>query len=282
MFIGSTDKERPDDFVIIEKDDNPSHIIQFMEEKNVYNLIIDANVCDISIFDNIQFYPIFNLAQIVHLANIDLKKSDYIYQFNKSKRLEIKNCKFSGKEKLNWENLNELEELFTIYSKRFENLFNHPRLSTIFIENFTEKGYEFPENLVLKSLSIEKSVECQWNTLSNFKNLTSLYLVNIPSIVNVLWILDLKKLEDIEFTSCKKIENYVDIISEISSLKSIWLAYMGGIESLKPLSKLTNLKELTIESGGKLLDKDVLFLNNMNGLEYSIEMSNLFIGNEVE
>lgn len=280
MFIGSTDKERLDNFLIIEENDSASEVFKFMEEKNVNNLIVDANLCNISILDNVDFYQIFEKAKIVHLANIDLKKSSYLYQFKNANRFEIKNCKFSGKEPINFHEFSNLEEIFTIYSKRFENLFNHPKLKTLFIEGFNILDFNFPLNNVLESLSLEKSAECKWSTLSNFKKLKALYLVSISSITDISRLSNLSYLEDIELTYCKKIENCIEGISNVSSLKSVWLAYMGNFDSLKPLSKLTKLKELTIESGGKLVDKDISFLKNIQGLEYSIEMSNCVTSNE--
>lgn len=55
---------------------------------------------------------------------------------------------------------------------------------------------------------------------------------------------------------------------------------MGNFETLTPLQKLKQLKELTIENGGFLTDKkSVSFLHKIPNLEFTIEMKNCYYGN---
>lgn len=161
------------------------------------------------------------------------------------------------------------------YSKRFVNLFNHPKLKTIMLENFNQLNFIFTENNVLETLSIEKSKACDWSSLTNFNNLKSLYLTGISTLNDISWMPQLSNLIDIELSNCKKIENCIENLANVKNLENIWLTYMGDFETLEPLKKLTHLKELNIQSGGKLTDnKNVDFLFDMPNLEFGIDMKN--------
>lgn len=281
MYIGTTIQGRADQFIILEKNDSVEDLSSLMEEKNIYNLIVSGKDIGSEFLISNSFSKLFSKIEILHLKDVEINKSEELLQFKNVKRLEIKNSKFKGKEDVDWSQLENLEELFTIFSKRFQNLFSHPTLKTLFIEKFEEEGFEFPVNYQLETLSIEKSKECIWSSLPNFKNLKALYLVGIPSIFDISWITEFSQLEDVDFTSCKNMENVIESLSEVKSLRTIFLGYLGDLNSLFPLKNLNHLQELTIESGGKLTDKkNVDFLNKMPHLEFSIEMKNCVMGNE--
>lgn len=281
MYIGTTIQGRTDQFIILEKGDSAEDLLSLMKEKNIYNLIVAGKDIGLEILKNDSFSGLFSGIEILHLKDVEINRSEEILQFKNVKRLEIKNSKFKGKEDIDWSQLEYLEELFTIYSKRFQNLFNHSTLKTLFIEKFEEEDFEFPVNYQLETLSIEKSKECIWSSLPNLKNLKALYLVGIPSIFDISWITGFSQLEDVDFTSCNNMENVIENLSEVKSLKTIFLGCLGDFSSLFPLKNLNHLQELTIESGGKLTDKkSVDFLNKMPNLEFSIEMKNWMMGNE--
>ncbi|EKB07251.1 hypothetical protein HMPREF9711_00561 [Myroides odoratimimus CCUG 3837] len=274
MYIGTTTPGRKERFIIVEKGDSAQSLIIFSQEERITNLIISGQESGLEILLDESFAPLFKTIQILHLKDINIDKN-WLYQFVNLKRLEIKGCQYKGKEPLDWLKFTTLEELFTPYSKLFENLFVHPTLRTVFIENFDKEAFVFPLNTVIESLSIEKSKECKWSSLVNLSALKALYLVKIPTLIDVNWLSTLARLEDIELSACKKINNVITSIAEVSTLKAVYLSAMGDIESLKPFEKLQNLKELTIEEGGRLIDKkSSTILNKLNNLEYSIEMKN--------
>ncbi|MGJ1421814.1 hypothetical protein ACR79T_19505 [Sphingobacterium spiritivorum] len=281
MYLGTTTQGRSDQFIVLEKGDSAADISAVMKSENIRNLIVSGKEAGPHVLSNTAFSEVFSEMEIVHLSDVGFGKSEELFQFKNVKRLEIKNCKFKGKEDLDWSQLIHLEELFTSYSKRFQNLFTHPLLKTLYIEKFEEEGFEFPVNSQLETLSIEKSKDCNWASLPNLKNLKALYLVSIPSIVDITWIMEIPRLEDIDFTSCKNMENVIETISQVKSLKTIFLANTSDFKTLLPLQNLAHLQELTIESSGKLLDKkNIDFLNQMPDLEFSIEMKNCAISNE--
>ncbi|WP_313580510.1 hypothetical protein [Chishuiella sp.] len=279
MYIGSTAKERKDHFIVIENDDIPENIFQLMQEKQIFNLIIDGNTCDVSVLISPEFIQIFEHINIVHLSNIVIKKSEFLYILNKVIRLEIKGCKYIGKEPINWLMFTRLEELFTIYSKRFQNLFRHPTLKTIFLEKFSEENFEFPQNKILETFSIEKSVTCDWSSLINFRNLKALYFVEIKSLIYVYWLQNFKSLQEIDLSLCKNVENIMEEISKIKTLTYIHIYQSGIITTLQSLSKLENLQELIIDNKGILQDKNIKFLNDSPNLEYNIEVGTFSAGN---
>ncbi|WP_313385867.1 hypothetical protein [Chishuiella sp.] len=279
MYIGSTAKERKDHFIVIENDDIPENIFQLMQEKQIFNLIIDGNTCDVSVLISPEFIQIFEHINIVHLSNIVIKKSEFLYILNKVIRLEIKGCKYIGKEPINWLMFTRLEELFTIYSKRFQNLFRHPTLKTIFLEKFSEENFEFPQNKILETFSIEKSVTCDWSSLINFRNLKALYFVEIKSLIYVYWLQNFKSLQEIDLSLCKNVENIIEEISKIKTLTYIHIYQSGIITTLQSLSKLENLQELIIDNKGILQDKNIKFLNDSPNLEYNIEVGTFSAGN---
>lgn len=278
MYIGSTAKERKDHFIVIENDDIPENIFQLMQEKQIFNLIIDGNTCDVSVLISSKFIQIFEHINIVHLSNIVIKKSEFLYILNKVIRLEIKGCKYIGKEPINWLIFTRLEELFTIYSKRFQNLFRHPTLKTIFLEKFSEENFEFPQNKILETFSIEKSVTCDWSSLINFRNLKALYFVEIKSLIYVYWLQNFKSLQEIDLSLCKNVENIMEEISKIKTLTYIHIYQSGIITTLQSLSKLENLQELIIDNKGILQDKNIKFLNDSPNLEYNIEVGTFSAG----
>ncbi|WP_337085602.1 hypothetical protein [Elizabethkingia anophelis] len=272
MYIGSTEKERPDHFVVIECGDSATDILALMEEKQVFNLILDGKTCDANILELPEFKEVFGNINIVYLSNFNIDKSEILYALRKAIRLEIKKCKYKGKERIDWTVFSRLEEVFTPYSKRFVNLFTHLTLKTIFIEKFTEENYQFPKNEILNTLSIEGSVSCDWSTLTHFNKLEALYLSEIKSLTDISWLGDLNNLKELDISLCKNAKAITEVISKVKSLKYLHIFQSGVIESLQSLASLTNLEELTIENKGKLVDKNISFLDKIPNLEYSIEI----------
>lgn len=268
MYVGTTTQGRPDHFIVLEKGDQAKAVQELMLERNVNNLIISKEIKDENFLNDADFKAIFQQIEILYLKDIEIHASEQLYAFQNLKRLEIVDCTYKTKEPIDWLNFVNLTEIIAPYSKRFVNLFHHPKLKMIMLDNFNALDYIFPENTILETLSIEKSKDCDWKSLANFSNLTSLYLVKIPSLQDISWISKLSKLKDVEFTSCKNIENCIENIAKVQTLETIYLSYMGDFETLAPLKKLKHLKELTIESGGKLTDnKNVDFLSEMQNLE---------------
>ena len=272
MYIGSTAKERPDHFVVIESGDSATEILALMKEKQIFNLILDGKTCDTAIFELPEFREVFGNVNIIYFSNFNIDKSEILYALKNAIRLEIRKCTYKGKELIDWTVFTRLEELFTPYSKRFVNLFTHPALKTIFIEKFTEENYRFPENEILHTLSIEGSLSCDWSTLTHFNKLEALYLCEIKSLTDISWLEDLNNLKELDLSLCKNIEAITEAISKIKSLKYLHIFQSGVIESLQSLASLTSLEEFTIENKGKLMDKNISFLDKIPNLEYSIEI----------
>ncbi|WP_236709602.1 leucine-rich repeat domain-containing protein [Elizabethkingia ursingii] len=121
-------------------------------------------------------------------------------------------------------------------------------------------------------MSIDGSIFCDWSTLTHFNKLEALYLSEIKSLTDISWLGDLNNLKDLDISLCKNIEAIIEVISKIKSLKYLHIFQSGVIESLQSLANLTNLEELTIENKGKLMDKNISFLDKIPNLEYSIEI----------
>ncbi|MET7037651.1 hypothetical protein [Elizabethkingia miricola] len=272
MYIGSTAKERPDHFVVIESGDSATEILALMKEKQIFNLILDGKTCDAAIFELPEFKEVFGNVNIIYFSNFNIDKSEILYALKNAIRLEIRKCTYKGKELIDWTVFTRLEELFMPYSKRFVNLFTHPALKTIFIEKFTEENYRFPENEILHTLSIEGSVSCDWSTLTHFNKLEALYLCEIKSLTDISWLEDLNNLKELDISLCKDVEAITEAISTVKTLKYLHIFQSGMIESLQSLANLTSLEELTIENKGKLIDKNISFLDTIPNLEYSIEI----------
>ncbi|MDR2236752.1 MAG: hypothetical protein LBE92_11570 [Chryseobacterium sp.] len=281
MYIGSTAKDRSDHFVVIEKGDSATEILKFMEEKQIFNLILDGKICEVTVFEFPEFRRIFENINIIHLSRFTIDKSEILYALKNAIRLEIRDCTYKGKEPVDWSVFVRLEEIFSPYSKRFVNLFTHPTLKTVFIEKFTEENYQFPENEILNTLSIESSVSCDWPTLIRFRKLEALYLTEIKSLTSVSWLEKFRNLKDLELSRCKNVEAIVEDISKVKTLRSVYLFQSGVTESLQSLARLTDLQELTIENKGKLLNKDISFLNTVPNLEYSIEIGSFGAANDL-
>ncbi|QES93930.1 hypothetical protein F0358_14985 [Empedobacter brevis] len=278
MYIGSTAKERPDHFVIIQSGDSPTDILALMEEKQIFNLILDGKNCDAAIFELPEFREVFENINIIHLSNFNIDKSKILYSLKNAVRLEIRKCKYKGKEPIDWSVFTQLEEVFTLYSKRFIHLFMHPVLKTIFIEKFTEENYQFPENEILHTLSIEGSVSCDWSTLNHFTKLEALYLSEIKSLRGISWLGNFNNLNELDLSLCKNVEAITETVSTVETLKYLHIFQSGVIESLQSLANLTNLEELIIENKGKLVDKNISFLHTIPNLEYSIEIGSFSVG----
>jgi len=280
MYIGSTAKERPDHFVVIESGDSATDILALMEEKQIFNLILDGKTCDAAIFGLPEFREVFGNINIIYLSNFNIDNNEILYALKNTIRLEIRKCTYKGKELIDWSIFTRLEEVFTPYSKRFVNLFTHPTLKTIFIEKFTEENYLFPKNEIINTLSIDGSISCDWSTLTYFNKLEALYLSEIKSLTDISWLEDLNNLKELDLSLCKNIEAIIEVISKIKSLKYLYIFQSGVIESLQSLANLTSLEELTIENKGKLMDKNISFLDKIPNLEYSIEIGSFGAGSD--
>ncbi|MDR2221505.1 MAG: hypothetical protein LBE34_02085 [Flavobacteriaceae bacterium] len=279
MYIGTTTPGRRERFVIVEKGDSAQSLLAFSQKEQIANLIISGQESGLEVLSDESFSSLFSSIEILHLRDISIDKN-WLYQFVNLKHLEVKNCKYKGKEPLDWLMFTALEELFTPYSKLFVNLFVHPTLKTIFIENFDKENFIFPLNSIIETLSIEKSEECTWSSLVNLNALKALYLVKIPTLIDITWLSKLTQLEDIEISSCKEVSNLITSIVVVSTLTTVYLSSIGDVKSLSPLQKLQNLRELTIETGGRLIDKESsVVLDRLSNLEYSIEMKNFVEGN---
>lgn len=278
MYIGTTTPGRKGRFIIVEKEDSAQSLLAFSQREQIANLIISGKESGLEVLSDESFSSLFSCIEILYLRDINIDKN-WLYQFVNLKRLEVKNCKYKGKEPLDWLMFRTLEELFTPYSKLFENLFVHSTLKTIFIENFDKEGFIFPLNSIIETLSIEKSKECTWSSLVNLSTLKALYLVKIPTLTDITWLSEFKQLEDIEISACKEVNNLIATLAEVSTLNTVYLSSIGDVKSLSPLQKLQNLRELTIEAGGRLIDKEssVVF-DRLSNLEYSIEMKNFVEG----
>ena len=131
MYIGTTTPGRKERFIIVEKGASAQSLIIFSQEERITNLIISGQESGLEILLDESFASLFKTIQILHLKDINIDKN-WLYQFVNLKRLEIKGCQYKGKEPLDWLKFTVLEELFTPYSKLFENLFVHPTLRTVF------------------------------------------------------------------------------------------------------------------------------------------------------
>lgn len=211
MYIGTTTVGRAAHFIVLEKGDDPKDIQELISKQEIKNLIISKEIQEDYFLGNADFASIFQQIEILHLKNLEIQESEQLYAFQNLKRLEIFDCIYKTKEPIDFLKFTHLDEVVIPYSKRFIHLFDHPKLKTIMLNDFNQLGYSFPENNVLETLSIEKSKKCDWNSLTNFKNLKSLYLTQIASLEDISWLSEFSSLHDIELSSCKKVKTVLKI-----------------------------------------------------------------------
>ncbi|UOO89455.1 hypothetical protein LVJ82_00295 [Vitreoscilla massiliensis] len=275
MYVGSTDAQRPERFVVLERADAAAALLDFVHEHDCHNFILDGQLCEVSLWTQPEYESVFAKADTVHVAHVDFANNQAIAVLQASRRLEFKHCRFLGKQALDWRQFSRLQTLFVPYNRHFEHLFAHPLLHTLFVDNFNQADFIFPANSSLRTLSITRSKPCAWHSLSGFSALEALYLSDIPSLTDLSWLPQLPALQEIELHHCKNTLQLLPTLAQLPKLQHLWLSRMGALESLKPLQALNELRELTIESGGKLADRDVAFLKQMPCLQdYSIEMAN--------
>lgn len=65
-----------------------------------------------------------------------------------------------------------------------------------------------------------------------------MYLISIPTLIDISWMPQLSNLKDIELSNCKKVENCIENLANIMTLDTLFLSYMGDFETLEPLKKL--------------------------------------------
>ena len=275
MYLGSTDAQRPERFVVVERTDGAAALLDFVHEHACNHFILDARLCDVSLWTQPEYQTVFAKADTVHVAGVDFANNQDLYLLHACRRLELKQCRFLGKQRVDCWLFPNLQELFAPYSRHFEHLFEHPNLHTLFLDDFKANDWVFPHNTRLRTLSLTRSKACDWHSLSHLSALEALYLSDIPSLSDISWLPQLHALQEIEWHNCKNTLELLPSLARLPKLQHLWLSRMGALESLKPLQALSQLKELTIESGGKLADRDVAFLKQMPCLQdYSIEMAN--------
>ncbi|KOP69361.1 hypothetical protein AMS59_23605 [Lysinibacillus sp. FJAT-14745] len=202
-----------------------------------------------------EFLPNVNfLSEITQLEYLNLGRKDYgnLKAIEKLVNLEYLSLKGNCGEFLDLSKLLNLQDLFILYNKKIENIFDCVNLKRLVIHHYKKKNID---------------------DFTNLKNLQILEIWSSP-IQNLDGLKDLKEIEQLELRYLSKLES-IDGIKNNSSIKELWIQNCKKVNDWEVLGTLSNLKVLTIEACGNI--PSLNFLNKLESLESIRLVSNTFI-----
>lgn len=182
------------------------------------------------------------LSELRNLKNLNLDilcVKDYSFLHHLTEKLEalhVNDEMKSGKSKIDCRCLLRFQSLHTLYlghiEKNLESIGELPNLKKLTLRGVGAKDLSFLKKTQLKELEISwcNASRMDWNTLRDISSLKTLTLFSI------------KKLEDISF------------IATLTNLETLKLIWMGSVENIPDLSKLTKLRFSYFLTCNKLTD----------------------------
>ncbi|WP_107897948.1 leucine-rich repeat domain-containing protein, partial [Lysinibacillus mangiferihumi] len=204
---------------------------------------------DEKILPNVDF-----LSELTQLEYLNLGRKSYENLNGIEKLVNLEYLDFEGicEESLDLSKLTKLQDLFVLYNKKIQNMFDCVNLKRLVIHHYKKKNTdEFTKLKKLKILEI-------WSS----------------PIQNIDGLMDLKEIERLELRYLSKLES-IDGIKNNTSIKELWIQNCKKVKDWEVLGTLSNLKVLTIEACGNIPSLE--FLNKLESLESIRFVSNTFI-----
>ncbi|KPD07736.1 hypothetical protein AM501_13770 [Aneurinibacillus migulanus] len=245
--------------VVTVKTDFKNYNVFIQESKSmdidVKNFLKDNNINGISLEMEEKFLPNIDfLSEMTQLEYLNLGRKSYenLKVIEKLVKLEYLSLEGSCEESLDLSKLIKLQDLFVLYNKKIENIFDCVNLKSLIIHHYKKKNTD--EFTKLKKLEILEI----WSS----------------PIQNIDGLKDLKEIEQLELRYLRKLES-IDGIKNNSSIKELWIQNCRKVTDWEVLGTLSSLRVLTIEACGNI--PSLHFLDKLESLESVRLVSNTFI-----
>lgn len=142
-------------------------------------------------------------------------------------------------------NMTKLKDVRVDWRACFKTLHSNATVETLLINGYKCHDFsDFTPSLRLKRLEVQKGGIKTLLGLEKFKNIKKLSLYQCSKLESISSLLD-TFVEEIDFETCKNIKD-LEVITELTSLKSIALDKCGVINSILGISKLKKLKNIVL------------------------------------
>jgi len=234
---------------------NYNVFIQESKSLDIEKNFLKVNNNGISLEMEEEYLPNVNfLSEITQLEYLNLGRKNYgnLKAIEKLVNLEYLSLKGNCEESLDLSKLLNLQDLFVLYNKKIENIFDCVNLKRLVIHHYKKKNID---------------------EFTNLKNLQILEVWSSP-IQNIDGLKDLIEIEQLELRYLSKLET-IEGIKNNSSIKELWIQNCKKVNDWEVLGTLSNLKVLTIEACGNI--PSLNFLDKLESLESIRLVSSTFI-----
>jgi len=234
---------------------NYNVFIQESKSLDIEKNFLKVNNNGISLEMEEEYLPNVNfLSEITQLEYLNLGRKNYgnLKAIEKLVNLEYLSLKGNCEESLDLSKLLNLQDLFVLYNKKIENIFDCMNLKRLVIHHYKKKNID---------------------EFTNLKNLQILEVWSSP-IQNIDGLKDLIEIEQLELRYLSKLET-IEGIKNNSSIKELWIQNCKKVNDWEVLGTLSNLKVLTIEACGNI--PSLNFLDKLESLESIRLVSSTFI-----
>jgi len=234
---------------------NYNVFIQESKSLDIEKNFLKVNNNGISLEMEEEYLPNVNfLSEITQLEYLNLGRKNYgnLKAIEKLVNLEYLSLKGNCEESLDLSKLLNLQDLFVLYNKKIENIFDCVNLKRLVIHHYKKKNID---------------------EFTNLKNLQILVVWSSP-IQNIDGLKDLIEIEQLELRYLSKLET-IEGIKNNSSIKELWIQNCKKVNDWEVLGTLSNLKVLTIEACGNI--PSLNFLDKLESLESIRLVSSTFI-----
>ncbi|TKI53207.1 hypothetical protein FC756_25200, partial [Lysinibacillus mangiferihumi] len=169
-------------------------VINFLKDNNINGISLEM---DEKILPNVDF-----LSELTQLEYLNLGRKSYENLNGIEKLVNLEYLDFEGicEESLDLSKLTKLQDLFVLYNKKIQNMFDCVNLKRLVIHHYKKKNTdEFTKLKKLKILEI-------WSS----------------PIQNIDGLMDLKEIERLELRYLSKLES-IDGIKNNTSIKELWI-----------------------------------------------------------
>jgi Leucine-rich repeat (LRR) protein len=216
--------------------------------------------------DMVDINESFDFVDEINILETYITDISFIKNFPNVKILNIQN---DDRTKLDLSIFPKLEDIFLVWRKGVINLFNHKNIKKIRLEGYKEKVLSFGDDMELEELEISVSPVEDLTDLNKLQKLRRLQIAHLRCLEDSLWLRNLKNLEVLNISSCKKLANSIpENMTGLRGLKKLSLIKMGEIPTIKFISQMNNIEEIDISEGTIIADGDLSPLLELPNLKY--------------
>lgn len=233
-----------------------------MSEKCVFNGISLSVKEDI--LPNVDF-----LSELIQLEYLNLGSVSYedLTAIEKLANLECLRLEGNCAKSLNLTKLSKLQDLFVVYNKQLESIFECVNLKRLVIHHYKKKNLdEFATLKKLQRIEIWSSPIQNIDGLMDLKEIACLELRYLRKLESIEGIKNNASITELLIQNCKKITDW-EVIGTLPNLKHLKIDSCGKIPTLKFLEKSEKLETIWLVSDTFIEDGELSWLMDKPSLK---------------